>query len=81
MKTTGAKRARPLLDWVLSRGQEVLAFQVKRAGKRYEVSVSSPGLQRRLYGKFCQGGVNALQLHAALVAGFRDAGWTSVAYR
>jgi hypothetical protein len=81
MKTTGAKVARPLLDWVLSRGQENLAFQVKRAGKRYEVSVSSPGLKKRLYGKFCRGGVNALQLHATLVAGFRDAGWTSVAYR
>jgi len=81
MEPTHAKKRRPLLNWVLSRGQQVLAFQVRRAGKQYEVSVSSPRAKRRLYGKVCQGGVIALQLHAALVAGFRDAGWTSVAYR
>ncbi len=72
----------PLLNWVLRRGCEILAFQVYRdAGNQYEVAVSSPGVPNRLYAKSCQGGPNALQLHAALVAGFRDAGWTSIAYR
>jgi len=67
METTGAKRRRPVLNWVLSQGPQVLAFQVKRDGRRYEVSVTSPGLRKRLYAKCCQGGVHALQLHAALV--------------
>jgi len=72
---------RPLLNWVLQRGRDILAFQVSRAGERYEVSVSSPGLGTRLYAQACHGGANALQLHATLVAGFRDAGWTSTTYR
>ena len=81
MKIKRFDTSRPLLNWVLRRGCEILAFQVYRAGDRYEVAVSSPGVPNRLYAKRCQGGPNALQLHAALVAGFRDAGWTSIAYR
>ena len=81
MRIRRSDTSRPLLDWVLRRGCEILAFQVHQSGDRYQVSVSSPGLGTRLYAKWCQGGPNALQLHAALVAGFRDAGWTSIAYR
>ena len=70
-----------LLNWVLQRGQQSLAVQLSRAGKRYKVSVSSPGLKTRLYAQSCERGPNALRLHAELVSGFRDAGWRSVAYR
>jgi hypothetical protein len=70
-----------MLDWVLQRGQQSLAVQVCRAGKRYQVLVSSPDRKKRLYAESCERGPNALRLHAALVAGFRDAGWRSVAYR
>ena len=73
--------AHPLLNWALLRGREILAFQIQRVGERYEVSISAPGLPERLYAKLCQSGPHAMQLHAALVAGFRDAGWTSIAYR
>jgi hypothetical protein len=81
MKTKRFNAPHPLLDWVLQRGRDILALQVRRLGERYEVSVSSPGLRKHLYARSCQGGSSALQLHAVLVAGFRDAGWTSIAYR
>ena len=73
--------ASPLLHWVLQQGRELLTFQVDRTGARYRVSVSSPGSARRLYSRVCPAGSDALQLHAALVADFREAGWTSVSYR
>jgi hypothetical protein len=71
----------PLLNWVLQQGLELLTFQVDRTGARYRVSVSSPGSPKRLYSRVCAVGSDALQLHAALVADFREAGWTSVSYR
>jgi hypothetical protein len=71
----------PLLNWVLQQGQETLAVRVSQAGKRYQVSVSSLSQNTRLYAEAFQGGRNALRFHAALVAGFRDAGWRTVAYR
>ena len=70
-----------LLDWVIQRGRHLLAVRVSRAGELYEISVCSPGRKGRLHAEFCRGGATALRLHAALVAGFRDAGWRSVAYR
>jgi outer membrane receptor protein involved in Fe transport len=54
---------------------------VDRAGGRYQVSVAPVGQGKRLYGKLLHGSWNAFRLHAALVAAFRDEGWTSVAYR
>ena len=81
MKTTPSRTPHTLLNWVLRRGRDILTFQVNRDGARYEVSVSAPTAKRRVYTEFCHGGPSALQLHAALVAGFRDAGWTSIAYR
>ncbi len=71
----------PLLNWVLQQGRELLAFQVDRAGARYRVSVFAPGSPKRLYSRVCTVGSDALRLHAALVADFREAGWTSVSYR
>jgi hypothetical protein len=70
----------PLLNWVLRRGRETLAFQVRRAGARYRVSVSADRQRSRPYVRLLNG-PNAFRLHAALVAGFRDAGWTQVGYR
>ena len=81
MKSTRSKTPHTLLRWVLRHGRDILTFQVNRDGARYEVSVSAPTVKKRVYAKFCHGGPSALQLHAALVAGFRDAGWTSIAYR
>ena len=81
MKITSSNRPRPLLDWVLQRGRELLRFQVHRTGNRYQVSVLPGGQRERLFVRIFQGCPKAFQLHAALVAGFRDAGWTSVAYR
>jgi hypothetical protein len=79
MKTKAFDTPRPLLNWVLSRGREILTFQVRRAGNRYQVLVMPRG-QNQLYARFLNG-PKAFRLHAALVADFRDAGWTSVAYR
>lgn len=70
-----------LLDWVLQRGRQRLAVQVCRAGENYQVRVSAPGKKTRLYAESCERGPNALRRHAELVAGFRNAGWRSVAYR
>ena len=81
MKITAFDSPRPLLDWVLQRGRQLLSFQVHRTGNRYQVSVLPGGQQKRLLVRVFSACPNALQLHAALVAGFRDAGWTSVAYR
>jgi hypothetical protein len=74
---------RPLLDWVLRRGREALRLQVERTGDRYQVSVSADGGRRLkpLYVNLFRACPNAFQRHAALVALFREAGWTSVAYR
>ena len=81
MKTKRFDTPRPLLNWILRRGRDILAFQVHCAGGRYEVSVSSPLVRKRVYARSCGRGPSALRLHAALVAGFREAGWTSIAYR
>jgi hypothetical protein len=81
MKITPFETPRPLLDWVLQHGRQLLRFQVHRTGNRYQVSVLPGGQQERLFVRVFRACPNALQLHAALVAGFRDAGWTSVAYR
>ena len=80
-KTNRFNPPHPLLNWILRRGRNVLAFQLYQERNGYEVSVSAPGRSKQLYSRLCAEGRNALQLHAALVAGFRDAGWTSVAYR
>jgi hypothetical protein len=74
---------RPLLDWVLRRGREVLRLRVERTGDRYHVSVSLANRpqQKPLYVNVFHAGRNAFQRHAVLVASFREAGWTSVAYR
>ena len=81
MKTKRFDTPRPLLNWILQRGRDILAFQVRCAGGRYEVSASSPLVRKRVYARSCGRGPSALRLHAALVAGFREAGWTSIAYR
>jgi len=81
MKITSSNPRRPLLNWVLQRGRQLLSFQVHRTGNRYQVSVLPSGQQERLFVRVFRACPNALQLHAALVADFRDAGWTSVAYR
>jgi hypothetical protein len=81
MKITPFDTPRPLLNWVLQRGRQLLRFQVHRRGNRYQVSVLPGGQKERLLVRVFSACPNALQLHAALVAGFRDAGWTSVAYR
>ena len=73
--------SKQLLNWILQRGQHSLAVQLSRAGKGYQVCVSSPGRKTNLYTESCEKGPNALRLHAELVTGFRDAGWRSVAYR
>lgn len=82
MKTTHDS-TRVLLDWVLRRGREALRLQVERSGDRYNVSVSPANRQQQkpLYTNVFHACPNAFQRHAALVALFRDAGWTSVAYR
>jgi len=80
MKTTAFDTPRPLLNWVLQRGREILTFQVRRAGDRYQVLVMPRGRKEKLYARLLNG-PKAFRLHAALVADFRDAGWTSVAYR
>lgn len=73
---------RPLLDWVLGRGREVIRLRVARTGERYRVSVSPahPQHQKPLFYVF-RASPKAFQRHAALVASFREAGWTSVTYR
>jgi hypothetical protein len=74
---------RPLLDWVLRRGRDLLRLRVERTGDRYHVSVSPANRpqQKPLYINVFHACPNAFQRHAVLVASFREAGWTSVAYR
>ncbi len=79
MKNSRAASSRPLLNWLLRRGPHTLAVQVRRAGNRYRVSVV--GGDQSLYSTMLKAGRSAFQLHAECVAAFREAGWTSVAYR
>ena len=80
---TDRDSSRPLLDWALCRGREVLRLQVAQSGDQYHVSVSPENRKRKapLYKDVFRACSNALQQHAILVAMFRDAGWTSVSYR
>jgi hypothetical protein len=55
--------------------------QIERTGRSYRVSVRPQGRHGRLYEKSFDASVSAFQRHAALIAGLRGAGWTSVAYR
>ena len=73
--------SRPLLNWLLRRGPHTLAFQVSKNRSRYQVSIVPAGTQRRMHTEQCRAGRSAFQRHAEWVAAFRDAGWTSVAYR
>ena len=81
MKIQTSRTSRPLLNWVLCRGRQLLMCQVEQTGESYRVSVRPQGRRRRLYEKTFDASVNAFQRHATLVAGLRGAGWTSVAYR
>jgi hypothetical protein len=81
MKLAKSRSSRPLLNWVLAQGHQLLAFQVERSGAEYSVSVTPKDGAERLYMKKLDDSARAFHLHAALVAGFREAGWTSVAYR
>ena len=80
---TDRDSSRPLLDWVLRRGREVLRLQVEQTGDQYHVSVSPANRRRQapLYKNVFRACSNAFQRHAMLVALFREAGWTSVSYR
>jgi len=81
MKRKNSSAKRPLLDWVLCRGRQMLTCQVERKGRQYRVCVRPQGARSRLYDKLFDASLNAFQRHAALVAQLRGAGWTSVAYR
>ena len=73
--------ARTLLNWFLSRGPHTLAFEVSRADAGYQVGIRPCGETSPVHAQRCDAASGAFQLHAALVAAFRDAGWMSVAYR
>lgn len=73
--------SRPLLDWLLSRGALTLSIKLRREGNRYQVSIDRGGADEHLHVTRVGAGRKAFQLHAEWVAAFRDAGWTSVAYR
>ena len=81
MKRTRSVSARPLLDWVLCRGWELLTCRVERKGSRYRVSAVTQEGHHQGYVKRFDASLAAFQNHAALVAGLRRAGWVSVAYR
>lgn len=81
MNRTLSVSARPLLNWVLCRGWQLLTCRVERTGNRYKVSALTHGGRHNVYVKRFDAGLAAFQNHAALVAGLRRAGWVSVAYR
>jgi hypothetical protein len=72
---------RPLLNWFLSRGPHTLAFEVSRADSGFQVGIRPCGDNAHVHTQQCDAASGAFQLHASLVAAFRDAGWTSVGYR
>jgi hypothetical protein len=80
MKAKPTRSPRPLLNWVLCRGREILACQVARTGDQYRVSVEQNGRKRRLYVRVFGGSLSAFERHAAIVASLRHEGWTSIAY-
>lgn len=81
MKRTLSVSPRPLLNWVLCRGRQLLTCRVERTGDSYRVSALTHGQRRRAYVKRFEVSLAAFQTHAALVADLRRAGWVSVAYR
>ena len=81
MKRKDSSATRPLLDWVLCRGRQMLTCQVERKGRQFRVCVRPQGARSKLYDKLFDASLNAFQRHAALVSQLRGAGWTSVVYR
>jgi len=81
MKRTLSVSPRPLLNWVLCRGWQLLTCRVERTGNRFRVSALTQEGRHHLYVKRFDASLAAFQNHAALVAGLRRAGWVSVAYR
>ena len=81
MKRKSSSVKRRLLDWVLSRGRQVLTCRVEQKGRQYRVCVQPQGTRSKLYDKLFDASPNAFQHHAALVSQLRGAGFTSVAYR
>ena len=81
MRRARSSSSRPLLDWVLCRGRQLLRCQVERTGHQYRVSAVPQGDRHSLYVERFEAGLEAFQRHAALVAALRGAGWMSVAYR
>ena len=73
--------SRPLLKWILCKGQHLITCQVERAGDRFQVSVLPDGTRDRGLVRLFDAGLTAFQRHAALVADLRGTGWTLVAYR
>jgi hypothetical protein len=63
-----------------------MAVQLHSTGAGYQVSghpieLTLAGRETREFTTLCDAASHAFRLHAAWVASFRDAGWTSVAYR
>jgi hypothetical protein len=80
MKRTRSVSRRPLLNWILYRGWQLLTCRVERIGDRYRVSALTHGQRRCVFVKRFDASLAAFQSHAALVADLRRAGWMSIAY-
>jgi hypothetical protein len=69
-----------LLKWILCRRGHIVTCQIDRAGSRYRVSVLPHGQHKSRLVEMFDANLTAFQRHAALVAGLRDCGWTTVDY-
>jgi hypothetical protein len=80
-KTPRRHRAQTLLQWVFSRGNNLVTCELAQEGSRYCVRLfPHGGLRKALVASF-DAGLSAFQGHAALAAELRRSGWMLVAYR
>ena len=72
---------RPVLNWVLTRGSQLLTCQVEQAGDQYLVSALPQAAGKPIFLRRFDAGLEAFHTHAALVTDLRGHGWMLVEYR
>jgi hypothetical protein len=79
---TTTTTARNLLEWVFSRGSEVVTCQLSRIGDRggYMLRLMSLWDEQPMQAERFESGLVAFQRHAALATTLRDCGWKVVSY-
>ena len=69
-----------LLNWEFVRGNDRLVCQMAREADHFKVAVMPLGNVGKAAAALFQNTTTALQCHASMASGLRDAGWKLVGY-